>query len=55
MCVDSAGVGRTGTLIALWQLQADVESGDQSVSVREKVIDLRRYREKMVQTMVNEM
>lgn len=47
----SAGVGRTGTLIALWILMDKIiEEG--KVNIREVVAELRNQRTQMVQTFI---
>ena len=51
----SAGVGRSGTFIALDQLiqKFDQSSDNDSIDVYSTVVNLRRFRDKMVQNQVN--
>lgn len=48
----SAGVGRTGTLIALDTLLQELEEGQEEVNVFETVRRMRRSRPSMVQSLV---
>ena len=47
---DRAGVGRTGTFIAIDRLLQELHSGAPSISVFNTVLELRKHRPLMVQT-----
>lgn len=50
----SAGVGRTGTLIALWNIIELLDADNQLIKdVQSEVLRIREYRSHLVQTKVN--
>ena len=48
----SAGVGRTGTFIGLWNLDVSAELKAGNTDVRSTVLAMRRYRKNLVQSKV---
>ena len=52
MCTASAGVGRTGTLIAIDTALAQA-SKERQVDIPKIIVDMRKQRMKMVQTAVS--
>ena len=48
--IGSAGVGRTGTFIAIDRLLRQLHSGARSLSVFNTVLELRKHRPQLVQT-----